>query len=375
MKLVCIQEDLSRALGIVSRVTPKKSELPITQNILLSAKDSMLKVTGTDLKTTITTWIEAQVEEDGDITAPATLLTNLVKTLPSEAVEIESTDTPIGVHIKCEGQQSNISGVHAEDFPAVPSIDEGIAATIETAVLKQAADRVAFAASEDDLRAVLSGVKAVIKGDTATFIATDGFRLSVHTCKLAKALSEDIEFLVRARAMKEMGRILNGEGVVEFMVTDDLNHALFRIGDVEIISTLISGAFPDYEKLIPSNITTKAVVNTDEFLRAVKTASIFAAENHNIIRLKAGEKDNGRGCLTLSSQASQVGDNTGEIEASITGNDAKIAFDSRFLVDVLGILDGDITMEMSDPTKPCVLRTATEDNDFAHIMMPMFVQW
>ena len=375
MKFTCIQEDLSRALSIVSRAVSSKEVLPVTQNVLLAAEDSMLKVTGTDLNTTITTWIGAQIEEDGDVTIPAKLLNDFVNALPPEPVEVELTDKPVGINIKCAGYESNISGHQAEDFPAVPSVDEGMAATIEAAVLKQAVDRVAFAAADEDSRPVLTGVKVEIKGDEVTFAAADGFRLSVFKCTMAEAPAEDMEFLVRAHAMSEMGRLLNIDEDVEFMVTENMNHVLFSIGDVEVISSLISGAFPNYGQLIPASHKTKVVIGNDEFLRATKTAAIFAREDSNIVRLEAGENPDGPGRMTLSSQASEIGDNTGEIEASVTGEDAKIAFNSRYLTDVLGVLDGDVVVELSSPTTPGVLRTANDDDNFVHVVMPMFVQW
>ena len=374
MKFTCIQEDLSRALSIVSRAVSNKAVLPVTQNVLLAAEDSMLKVTGTDLNTTITTWIGAQIEKDGDITIPAKLLNDFVNALPPEPVEVELTDKPVGINIRCAGYESNISGQQAEDFPAVPTVDEGMAATIEAAVLKQAVERAAFAAADEDSRPVLTGVKVEIKGDEVTFAAADGFRLSVFKCTLAEAPAENMEFLVRAHAMSEMGRLLNIAEDVEFMVTENMNHVLFRIGDVEVISSLISGAFPNYGQLIPAKHNTKVVISNDEFLRATKTAAIFAREDSNIIRLQVGESAEGPGHMTLSSQASEIGDNTGEIEASVTGEDAKIAFNSRYLTDVLGVLDGEIAVELTSPTTPGVLRP-TEGDDFVHVVMPMFVNW
>jgi len=373
MKFTCIQEDLSRALNIVSRVVSNKAVLPVTQNVLLSAEDSMLKVMGTDLNTTITMWIGAQIEQDGDITIPAKLLNDFVNALPPETAEIQLTKKPLGINIKCAGYESNISGMKANDFPTVPSVDEGMAAKIEAATLKQAVDRVAFAAADEDSRPVLTGVNVEIRGDEVTFAAADGFRLSVYNCSLSEAPEEDMEFLVRARAMSELGRLLNTEEDVEFTVTENTNHVLFRIGDVEVISSLISGAFPNYSQLIPGDHKTRAVISTDEFLRATRTAAIFAREDSNIVRLRVGEKDEGPGHMTLTSYASEVGDNTSEIEANVKGEDAKIAFNSRYLTDVLGVLDGDIVVELSSPTTPGVLRPVEED-DFVHVVMPMFVQ-
>ena len=184
-----------------------------------------------------------------------------------------------------------------------------------------------------------------------------------------------MEFLVRARAMSELGRLLNIDEDVEFMVTANTNHVLFRIGDVEIISSLISGAFPNYSQLIPTEHKTRAVISTDEFLRATRTASIFAREDSNIVRLQVGEKDEGPGHMTLSSYAGEIGDNTGEIEVRTSRAKMRRSPSTPDTSPTCSeCCDGEIAVELSSPTTPGVLRPVEED-DFVHVVMPMFVQW
>lgn len=374
MKFTCLQENLARALSVVGRAVSSSSTLPITQNVLLSAEQSMLRLSATDLSLSMTTWIGAQVEEEGAITVPARLLGDFVNSLPGETISIEATTKPTGLNIKCVSFESNVSGTDADDFPPVPSVEDGIALRMEPDVLRQAIRRVAFAAATDEARTALTGVKVEIRGDEARFVASDGFRLAVYGAKLAEASDEDIDVLVPARVLNEIARLLGGrEQDVEFTVTPTGNQALFRVGDVEIVSSLIAGNFPNYERLIPTGYATRAVLNSQEFLRATRTAAIFARDDSGIIRLKVAEgEEESPGRLTVASRSQEVGDNEGQLDAAVEGDEAKIAFNYKYLTDVLDVLGGDIAMEVSSATNPGVLKPA-EDDGYVHVVMPMFV--
>ena len=376
MRLSCLQENLARALSVVGRAVASRSTLPITQNVLLSTEQSMLKISATDLNMAMTTWIGAQVEEEGAITVPARLLSDFVNSLPPERIDIEETSQPIGLNIKCVSFESNISGSLAGDFPPIPTVEGGVAARIEPEVLREAITRVSFAAATEDSRPVLTGVKTEINADNFKFAAADGFRLAVYSGKLAEPPSEDLEFLLPARVLNEIGRLLGTQQKpVEFMVTPSSNQALFRVEDVEIVSSLIAGNFPNYNQLIPQSHTTRVVLNSDEFLRATRTAAIFARDGSGIIRLQmAAGEESVPGRLTVSSRAEEVGDNEGQLGATVEGDDAKIAFNAKYLMDVLDVLNGDIAMEVSSPSSPGVLKPV-EGDDYVHVVMPMFVQW
>ena len=376
MRLSCLQENLARGLSVVGRAVASRSTLPITQNVLLSTEQSMLKISATDLNMAMTTWIGAQVEEEGAITVPARLLSDFVNSLPPERIDMEATSQPIGLNVKCVSFESNISGSPADDFPPIPAVQGGLAAKIEPDILREAISRVSFAAATEDSRPVLTGVKTEISGDEFKFAAADGFRLAVYSGKLAEPPSEDIEFLIPARVLNEISRLLGiQQKAVEFMITPSSNQALFRVEDVEIVSSLIAGNFPNYNQLIPQSHTTRVVLNSDDFLRATRTAAIFARDGSGIIRLQmgAGEED-APGHLTVSSRAEEVGDNEGQLGAKVEGEDAKIAFNSKYLTDVLDVLSGDVAMEVSSPSSPGVLKPV-EGDDYVHVVMPMFVQW
>ena len=375
MKISCLQEDLKRGLSIVSRAVSPHTMLPVTQNVLLTTEQSMLRISATDLSIAMTTWIGAQVEMEGSVAVPARLLSEFVNSLPPEMIDMEETQKPIGVNVKCMSFEANISGTSAEDFPPVPTVEDGLAAKIEPGVLREAISRVSFAAATEASRPVLTGVKTEIKGDEFKVAAADGFRLAVYSAKLAEAPAEDIDFLIPARVLNEIGRLLGSEeDAVELTVTPSSNQALCRVGDVEIVTSLIAGNFPDYDRLIPQSFNTRVVLSSREFLRATRTAAVFARDDSHVIRLQmAGGEEDAPGCLTVSARAVEVGDNRGRLDVAVEGDDSRIAINSKYLIDVLEAIGGDVAIEITSATSPGVLRPA-EGDEYVHVVMPMFVQ-
>ena len=377
MRLSCLQENLSRGLSVVGRAVATRTTLPITQNVLISTDEARLKLAATNLEIAISTWIGAQVEEEGSITVPARLITEFVNSLPSERIDIESTSQPKGLHLQCARFEAHINGQDAEDFPPIPTVETGVIGKIAPQVLKDAITRGAFAAATEDSRPVLTGIKVEIEGDNFVFAAADGFRLAVYKGKLAEPLSEDVNFIIPARSLQEINRLIGSQDApIEFTVTPSKSQALFRLDNVEIVSQLIQGTFPNYSQLIPEGYGTKAVVDLEQFLRATRTASIFARDGSGIVRVQVRTAENGSsGKLTISSRAEEIGDNEGEIDAQIEGDDSKIAFNSKYLAEVLDVLGkGEVSLETTTPSSPGVLRPADQEG-YVHVVMPMFVQW
>ena len=243
--------------------------------------------------------------------------------------------------------------------------------------LEKAITLVAFAAATEDSRPVLTGIKVEIEGDEATFAAADGFRLAVYKGKLAEPLSEDLGFIIPARALREISRLLAGRDEdVEFTVSASKNSALFRLSDTEIVTQLLQGAFPNYTQLIPQSFDTKATVTREHFSRATRTAAIFARDGSGILRLAVdGSSDEERSKLTISAKAEEIGEHKEDVDAQIEGNDAKIAFNSKYVIDVLDVLQSDdIALEVTSPSSPGVIRPVGDDR-YVHVVMPMFVAW
>lgn len=377
MQLSCLQENLSRGLSVVGRAVATRTTLPITQNVLLATDQSRLKLAATNLEIAISTWIGAQIEEEGAITIPARILTEFVGSLPPERIDMASTAQPKGIALRCARFEAHINGTDAEDFPPIPSVESGVICKIAPQVLKDAITHVAFAAATEDSRPVLTGIKVEIAGQDFTFAAADGFRLAVYKGKLAEPASEDISFIIPARAFQEVNRIIGAQDTpVEFTVTPSRSQALFRLENIEVVSQLVQGTFPNYAQLIPKTYGTRVVVNQEDFLRATRSAAIFARDGSGIVRLHMVAGSNGTpGRLSVSSRADELGDNKGEIDAKVEGEDAKIAFNSKYLSEVLDVIGkGEVALETTTSSSPGVLKPLHNEG-YIHVVMPMFVQW
>ena len=380
MQLSCLQENLSRGLSVVQRAVATRTTLPITQNVMMTTDNSRLKLSATNLEIAISTWVGAQVEEEGSLTVPARLLTEFVNSLPAARIDVTSSAQPLSLGLNCARFEANINGQDAEDFPPIPTVDEGAVGRIDASVMRDAINRVAFAAATDDSRPVLTGIKVEMSGDSFTFAAADGFRLAVYDGKLSAPIAEDINFTVPARALQEVGRLISAQSdPVEFTVTPQKSQALFRLDNVELVSQLVQGTFPNYRQLIPETYDTRVVVGHESFTQATRAASTFARDGSGIVRLNVTAAENGtEGKLAVSSRAEELGENVGEIDATVEGDDAKIAFNSRFLSDVLDVLgDDEVALETTTPSSPGVIKPASESEGYTytHVVMPMFVQW
>ena len=378
MRISCLQQNLSRGLAIVGRAVASRSNLPVLQNVKIVTDEGMLVLTATNLDIAITTRIGAQIEEEGELTIPARLLTDFVNSLPDDRIDIVTSEDSSAVSLKCQKFEANINGTSAEDFPPIPEVDEGAIIKISPQILRDTIDHVAFAAATEDSRPVLTGLKIEASEDKFTFAAADGFRLAVYEGKLADTMSEPIEFIIPAKSMQEVGRLIGSDdSQIEFTVTPTGTHALFNIGNVEIVSQLMPGFFPNFRSLIPSEYKHRIVLQRSEFVRAVKSASIFARDGSGIVRFQIIDGDDGGG-IAITSRAEELGDHQGEISGAVEGevdDDSKIAFNSKYLAEVLDVLEeGDISFEMSNPSSPGVVKRVGKQ-DYTHVIMPMFVQW
>lgn len=371
MKLSCLQENLNRGLGIVSRAVASRTTLPITTNVLLKTDQSRLKLVATNLEMAITYWLGCKIESEGEITVPAKLISEFVASLPSEQVDIELPAGSGTLGLKCARFSAKISGADAADFPPIPSVDDGITVSVDVEILKQAIDQVAFAAATEESRPVLTGVYAEFEGSTMTLAAADGFRLAVYKLALAQSVGEKIEIIIPARALTELSRLMaEQQDPITIKVNPDKGQVLFVLKNVELVSQLVQGTFPKYAQLIPESHKTSTVVDVAAFLRATRTASIFARDGSGIVRLIAVDDK-----LTVKASSEELGEDTGEIDADVNGEEAKIAFNSKYLIEVLSVIkEPKVALETTNPSSPGVIRPL-ESDAYVHVVMPMFVQW
>ncbi|MBI3744326.1 MAG: DNA polymerase III subunit beta [Chloroflexi bacterium] len=375
MKLSCLQENLARALATVGRAVATRTTLPITNNVLLATDQGRLKLAATNLEIAIVVWIGAKVDEEGSITVPARILTEFVNSLPADRVDLKLQTKTKSLELKCARFQARLGGMDADDFPPIPDIDQGMSVKIKGDALKQTAARVVFAAATEDSRPVLTGVNADFDGETLTLAAADGFRLSVDKVSLEQPVSERISIIIPARALHELSRLIgDSSDPVTITVNPAKSQVLFEANDVRLTSQLIQGNFPNYAQLIPQGRNTRVLVDVEEFLRATRAASIFARDASGIVRLQMAKGEDGQARLAVSARAEEVGDDMAEVDAQMEGGDSKIAFNAKYLTDVLSVLaKGEVALETTSPSSPGLLRPAS--GDFVHVVMPMFVQW
>jgi len=377
MRLSCLQENLNRGLNVVGRAVATRTTLPITNNVLLATEGSRLKLAATNLEIAITCWIGAMVEDEGAITLPARLFTEFVNALPNDKVEIVMSPGSRSLKLRCARYEASMNGLDADDFPPIPQVTAGVTAQVEPAALREGISQVVFSAANEDTRPVLTGVHTEFDKDRLTLAAADGFRLAVHHTSLTKPASEKVGVIIPARTFNEVNRLLGDqEEPVEIAINAQRSQVLFRLKSAEVVSQIIQGTFPNYSQLIPQSSTTRAVVDVGEFLKATKTAAIFARDGSGIVRIQINRgQDASPGKLTVSARAEEIGDNMAEIDAMVDGEAVKIAFNGKYLTDVLGVLQGgQMVLEASNPSSPGVIRPLGSQN-YVYVVMPMFVQW
>jgi len=349
----------------------------VTQNVLLEGDNGQLKLTATNTEISISTWIGAQIEGEGSVTVPARMLNDFVNSLPGQTVQIDFQTDPVGVIVTCDKFTATINGIAAEEFPPIPTVEGGASVTIPADAFRGALERVVFAAATDDSRPVLTGVKVELAEDSFTLAAADGFRLAVETGKLGASVSEEVGVIVPAKTLAEVERLLgDGSSSVELSVDANGRSAKFKLDTSEIVTALVQGTFPDYEKLIPTSYGTKATIDLASMVQATRAASIFARDGSGIIRVIVNPGDgDAPGSVKIISRAEEVGSNENELDASVEGEESKVAFNSKFLMDVLNVLSGDdVDIETTTPSSPGVFRSAKHEG-YTHVVMPMFVQW
>jgi DNA polymerase-3 subunit beta len=356
MKISCLQENLARGLAIVGRAVATRSTLPILSNILLQSDEGRLRLAATNFEIGISHWIGARVAEEGSVTIPARLLTEFVNSLPPGQIDMELSARTQALNLKCARFEANIKGMKADAF-------------------RRMIDQAAFAAATDESRPILTGVLTQFHQGGVTLAAADGFRLAVTTADVGADLDQTIGVVVPARALAELSRISGDqEDPIELIITPQRSQILFHLSSTDLVSQLIEGNFPDYRQIMPKAFTTRTVVNTQELLKAVKVALLFARDAANIIRfnvLTGTELSPGQ--VVVTGTSAELGDNVSELDASIQGDAIEIAFNARYLIDALTVAGTkDTAIETSTPSSPGVVRPVGGD-DFACVIMPMHI--
>lgn len=364
MQLTVTQDKLAHALNSTSRVASAKAGLPVLANVLLRTDKTRLYIAATNLELASSATLAAKVASTGEITVPAKLISEFVSNLPKGNVELKAEGSKL--HITAGGYSSTINGIEADEFPALPTIDEkkSVHLTLSAEDIKQAAAQTIFACSNDVTRPVLTGVYWHTYEGELYLVGTDGYRLAER--RLMKAQSE-LAAIIPSTTVHEVLRVMS-DSISEVDILFDETQVRFRVGDTEITSRLIEGNYPNYRQLIPSSTETNATVKLNELSRTAKIARLFARDQGGSVTLAV---DSELSELSIQSVASEYGENKSTITAETNG-DGSVSLNSRYLSEALAVIPSDILdIGFSGKLAPIVLRPEVKNPDYTHIIMPL----
>jgi DNA polymerase-3 subunit beta len=374
MKVTVLQENLARGLGTVAKAVSPRSTLPVLANILIASDEGRLRLSATNLEMGITCWIPARIDEEGSTTVPARTFSDLVSTLPADQVLLKLDPSTQTLNVRGGTSTNDIKCIDAQEFPPMPVPDFDGAVQINVGDFREMIHQVAFAASSDEARPVLMGVLVQVEKDKLTMAAADGFRLSVRKAVLSTPSLAPVSAIVPAQALKELARVAtDSEEPIYMVMPKGRGQVVFRVKDVEVVSQLIDGTFPDFQQIIPRSYKSRTLVSTSSLLKACKQAEIFAREGSNVARLniKTAQSEMQPSEVEISATSEETGKNETIVEATVDGSGLLIAFNVKFLREALEVIrTPNVALETSAPNAPGVVKPVGDDQ-FLHVIMPM----
>ena len=364
MKATILQANFAKTTNYISRVVSNRTTLPVLNNVLIVAENGKISMSATDLEVAITSKMVGKVDSDGKITIPARLLSDFILNNRDSSIDIDLKE--LTLHLKSEHFEANIKGIDADEFPTIPSSSNKPFCTVKLTDFSEALHQVTLAAANDDTRPVLAGVLVKFEGKELKLVATDSYRLAEKKIMLDKEF-ESKEVIVPARTMNEVMRIISQsdmDGEIEIIL--DENQIFFTVGEVQVVSRLIEGSFPPYAQIIPasSKITVKA--NLAETLNALKMSALFAKDIANNIKMEVADK-----MLIIKSAAGESGNTISQVAAETSGGKLEIAFNARYLIDVLNVLSGkEVVFKFNDDSAPGII-TCDKDLNYLYLAMPL----
>ena len=371
MKFICLQENLKKGLAIVSHINNKNINLPILNNILIRSNESGLELISTNLEIGITNQLRAKVEEVGETTVDAKLISDYVNLLPAEKVEFNEASDEIALH--CGNYKTKIKGESSKEFPLIPAIDRNHFAEFNIFDFKKALSGVAFAVANNDNRLELSGVLFEFDETTLTMVATDSYRLAERKLTVKGGNITEGKVIVPARTIQEVLRIISGISADAQSIESDKikvcladNQILFSLDSVELISRLINGQYPDYRQIIPDKFKTEVNVNRQDLVRALKASSIFS--RNGVYDISLVFKKN---LINVFASSGQSGESSIDLSGDIKGEDNDITINYRYLLDGLNIIESEmVNIKIINNNTPCAV-SAGEEEPYLYIVMPI----
>lgn len=362
MKITAERSYLAAALGVASRAVSARNTLPILSHVLLETQDDTLTLLGTDLDTAIRCAIPASIAQNGSVALPASSLSDYISKLPDAPVTLEMQDGKVVV--RCGHSRYTLMSSPAEDFPVVPEVQQGTEITVSSATLKEMIRLTAFAASKEESRSLLMGVLFEARGNTLTLVATDTHRLAWKQTTLSAEVEAPVAAIVPTKPLVELERVLKNTADEMVTIRFGASQVQFQTDDATLVSRVLDGQFPNYDYVIPKTTERCATFDRSELLNAVRRIDIVsrAASQKMVVNFSGGS-------MTMSAESPDAGQAYEEIPIAMDGTDLQIAFNAKYLMEVLGIVGGDtLRLELNGSLQPGILRDGA---DFVYIVMPM----
>lgn len=362
MKIICTNKNLNLGLSTCSRIIGSGTTLPVLNNILLQTDNGRLKISATNLELAITTWVGGKIEEAGEITVPARLMSDYVNSLMSEKITLTSKNQTL--LLEGEKAETHIKGLPAEEFPLIPKTGQEVYGKIDGKKLQVAIRQVMFAAAYSETQPEISGILFTFEGEKLTLAATDRYRLAEAEVEVEGVVASPRQVIVPKQAVGEIARVV-GDGTVEVVLSE--GQICFKTDSTQLISRLIEGQYPDYKQIIPKGFVTEAEADREELMQALKGASLFATENNNVeLEISPSAKR-----VLIKSQSAQVGDSEIRVDASVSGEKNAIIFNYRYLLDCLSNLgDEKVVVKVINSSSPAQFVPVGREN-YLYVVMPI----
>jgi len=371
MKIEVLKDNFKNGLGIVEKIVGKNLSLPILDNVLITTENNFLNLNSTNLETAIKVWTLAKIIKPGKVVVPAKFLSSFISSLPNEKVLLEEKNH--GLYIECKNYKNNVQGFNPEEFPLIPEFKDAECFEIDNQKFCQGLSQVTDIASVSQSRPEISGIYFYFSKNILKIVATDSFRLAEKTILLDNPIKNNFSFILPQKPAREIINILNDkDGKTKIYVLPNQTMFEFPMKEfnhpqVQVISRLIEGEYPNYQEIIPNTFKTKILLKRDEFLDQIKTASLFSGKLNEIkFKIQAGDKE-----FQISAQDSDIGQSQSVIPAKIEGDSMEISFNYKFLTDGLSRMkSSEVIFNISKEEGACVL-SPVGDANYTYVVMPI----
>ncbi|MBL4652103.1 MAG: DNA polymerase III subunit beta [Flavobacteriales bacterium] len=372
MNFIVSSSDLLKQIQSIAGVLNSSNTLPILDNFLFTINKQELKISASDLETTITTSVKlTKADKNGSIAIPAKLLLDTLKTFAEVPLTFTVDEKTFGIEIASDNGKYKLSGQNGDEFPKIPSVDSAATLDLDSSIIFNAIDKTLFAAGNDELRPVMSGVLFQMTSSGLTFVATDAHKLVRYTRKDAKT-KKSADLILPKKPLNLLKSLLTGSDEKVKFEYNDAN-AFFKFDNIELVCRLIDGKYPNYDAVIPKENPNQLSIDRLSFLNSIKRISIFSNKTTHQVRLKIAGSE-----LNLSAEDLDFANEATErLTCSYSGDDIEIGFNSRFLLEMLSNLQTDnVILEMSAPNRAGILLPGETDNkneDLLMLVMPVML--